>query len=205
MRANGQETEYKFYVKDQKKIEARLQALGAHLVQPRTHEYNLRFDLPNGRLRRQGRVLRLRQDDQVRLTYKGPSQQLEGALSRQELEFTVGDFEMARQILEALGYQVFAEYEKYRTTYQLGEALIMLDELPIGDFVEIEGPEVPLLIETAHQLGLNEGVAVIASYLALFERLCTQHGLDFSQLTFEALGQVQFFPDELSLSPADEG
>jgi adenylate cyclase class 2 len=201
---NGQETEFKFYVKDQKKVEARLRSLGAHLIQPRTHEFNLRFDLPNGRLRRQGRVLRLRQDDQARLTYKGPSRQHEGALSRQELEFTVGDFDTARQTLEALGYQVFAAYEKYRTTYQLGENLIMLDELPIGDFVEIEGPNVALLIETAHQLELDEGAAVMASYLALFERLCAQHNLDFSQLTFEALGDVQFFPDELSINPADE-
>ena len=35
----------------------------------------------------------------------------------QELEFTVGDFDMARAFLQALGYQVSMIYEKYRAGY----------------------------------------------------------------------------------------
>ena len=64
---NGQETEVKFYVKQLKRAEQRLQALGAHLIQPRMHEVNLRFDLPDNSLRGAGKVLRLRQDDQARI------------------------------------------------------------------------------------------------------------------------------------------
>ena len=139
---DGQETEVKFYVRQIKRVEERLQALGARLIQPRVYEVNLRFDLPDGSLRREEKVLRLRQDAQARLTYKGPSQQTADVLIRPEIEITVDNFEAARNFLEALGYIPVATYEKYRSTYELGELHIMLDELPYGDFVEIEGTEV---------------------------------------------------------------
>jgi len=31
-------------------------------------------------------------------------------------------------------------YEKYRTTFTIGSLEVVLDELPYGNFVEIEGP-----------------------------------------------------------------
>ena len=56
----------------------------------------------------------------ARFTFKGPSEEEEGGiLSRQEIEFVVGDFESAKQFLEALGYEVVVFYEKFRTTYEL--------------------------------------------------------------------------------------
>ena len=87
---NGHETEVKFHVNDLKKIEARLLELGARLIQPRTHETNLRFDTANDDLRQDKKVLRLRQDEQARLTFKGPSVEREGGVaSRVEIEFAV--------------------------------------------------------------------------------------------------------------------
>ncbi len=93
MQMKDQELEIKYHVSSLERIEARLQALGGRLVQPRTYEVNLRFDTPDGEFARGMRVLRLRQDTEARLTYKGPSQMLEGARLRQEIEFTVGDFD----------------------------------------------------------------------------------------------------------------
>ena len=103
---NGQETEAKFYVQNLRKIELRLQELKAQLIQPRIHETNLRFDNANNDLRSSFRVLRLRQDEKARFTFKGPSEEQEGGiLSRQEIEFVVEDFESAKEFLEALGFQ----------------------------------------------------------------------------------------------------
>ncbi len=198
-----QEIEVKFYVRDLPAVRARLQALGARLIRERTFEVNLRFDNAAGDLRRQGRVLRLRRDDQARLTYKGPSTNKHGALSRQEFEFTIGDFEAARKTLEALGYQVVAVYEKYRTVYALGNVHIMLDELPYGDFIEIEGPDLRALRETARALHLDYAAAIPASYLTLFEHLCAERDLDPSRLTFEALANLAPHLDSLPLHPAD--
>jgi len=70
---NGQETEVKFFVRDLKRIEMRLQELEAHLIQPRVHEVNLRFDNEQGDLRKTFKVLRLRQDTEAKFTFKGPS------------------------------------------------------------------------------------------------------------------------------------
>src|SRR5512138_3643797 len=139
MANKGQETEAKFYVLHLEKISSRLEALHAHLVQPRVLETNLRFDLPDGSLTSTGRVLRLRQDTQARLTYKGAGQNKSGVLDRQEIEFVVENDQKARQFLEALGYRKSMYYEKYRTTYEIENTLIMVDELPNGNFMEVEG------------------------------------------------------------------
>src|SRR5690606_37622506 len=117
MAAGGQETEAKFYVRDLKGCERQLESLGARRVQERVLEQNIRFDLPGARLRAEGRVLRLRRDTQARITYKGASTNEKGVLRREEIEFVVEDFEKARRLLEALGYEKLVYYEKYRTTY----------------------------------------------------------------------------------------
>src|SRR5215510_12876715 len=104
-----QEIEAKFYVQDLKRIEARLQNLEARLIQPRILETNLRFDLPDSRLRSKGQVLRLRQDSEARLTYKDSGTSEQGVVNRREIEFTVEDFEKAKLLLEALGYQKLLE------------------------------------------------------------------------------------------------
>ena len=77
------------------------------------------------------------------------------------------------KFLEALGYQKSIYYEKYRTTYELDETLIMLDELPYGNFVEIEGETVEGDPRCRWQsFNLNWDAAIRTSYTALFERAC---------------------------------
>ena len=46
-------------------------------------------------------------------------------------------------------------YEKYRTTYSLGDVLVTLDEMPYGHFSEIEGPNAARLQEIAESLWLD--------------------------------------------------
>ncbi|MDL1910386.1 class IV adenylate cyclase [Chloroflexi bacterium CFX6] len=211
-----QETEVKFHVRDLERIESRLLDLDAHLIQPRILETNIRFDLPDGGLRSEGRVLRLRQDTAARLTYKGASKNEQGVLSRREVEFVVEDFEKAKLFLEALGYRKLFYYEKYRTTYELpqtsevlrdlgGLAHVMLDELPYGNFVEIEGDSIEALRAVAQKLGLKWDAAVAASYHALFERLRAKHPqLDPAQISFAALNGMNVTAGELSVHAADD-
>jgi Adenylate cyclase, class 2 (thermophilic) len=208
-----QEIEAKFYVQDLKKIETHLQSLEARLIQPRILETNIRFDLPDKRLRSEGRVLRLRQDIEARLTYKDAGKSEQGVVNRTEIEFTVGDFEKARLFLEALGYQKLLEYEKYRTTYVLesGSKLpqgqnchIMLDELPYGNFVEIEGEDINTIHQTAKELSLDVNAAITASYSALFERVRRVKGLGFTDLTFANFEGISVLTEDLQVRPADE-
>lgn len=199
-----QETEAKFYVSDLDTIQRRLHSLGASLIQERILEINLRFDLPDNKLRSEGRVLRLRQDSAARLTYKGASQKQQGALHRTEIEFIVSDFEQAKQFLQALGYQPLFYYEKYRTTYELNGCHIMLDELPYGTFVEIEAESVDSIQGAAALLGLKWERAVTSSYHALFERICAQHAeLADRELSFAAFQGLHISMEELSVTAAD--
>lgn len=198
-----QETEAKFYVQDLKKIESRLQAMEPHLIQARVLETNLRFDLPDARLRSEGRVLRLRQDTEARLTYKSASINEQGVLSRREIEFTVEDFEKARQFIEALGYQKLIYYEKYRTTYDLDNCHVMLDELPYGNFVEIEGETVESIQAVANKLNLNWNTATATSYHALFEHIKQKMDLQFQDISFENFAGIKVTNRELDVAVSD--
>ena len=200
----GEEIEVKLYVRNLANIQSRLLDLGASLLEPRAHENNLRYDLPDGNLRAGKRVLRLRQSGDARLTYKGPAEERDGVMARTEIEFTVGDFDAAKQFLASLGYVEVAVYEKFRTTYALDSTHIMLDELPYGNFVEIEGPDTASIRALAVRLNLDFEAAIPASYLALFERLCTDRALDPSRLTFESLNHIHITPEMLRVRPADE-
>ncbi len=106
MGTNKLEQEAKFWLSDPAKLEQNLKSLGARLVQPRTHELNLRFDTPDGRLSSAFQALRLRQDQKARLTYKDAADPASAVSSRTEIEVEVGDLQTAREILEALGYRV---------------------------------------------------------------------------------------------------
>jgi adenylate cyclase class 2 len=201
---NGHETEVKFFVNDLKRIQLRLHELKAQLNQPRVHEINLRFDNANGDLRREFKVLRLRKDTEAKFTFKGPGEEYEGCvIRRREIEFTVGDFEQAAQFLEALGFEPILFYEKFRETYEFNGVHIMLDELPYGNFVEIEGDDVSMLQMAAARLGLNWEVMVKAGYHAIFERAVDKYNLDPAQLSFKALEGVHITPHDLSIIPAD--
>lgn len=220
-----QETEAKFFVRDLDGIRMRLQSLEALLIQERVLEMNIRFDLPDSRLRSEGRVLRLRQDTEARLTYKSGSTNEGGVLSRREIEFVVEDFGKAAQFLEALGYQKLFYYEKYRTTYELqtsevfakhprnvngggkdlgGLAHVMLDELPYGSFIEIEGETVEAIQKVAGNLNLKWEAAIPTSYHMLFEQLCGKRPeLDRTELSFSALHGRNISVGELSIQAGD--
>jgi adenylate cyclase class 2 len=198
----AQEIEAKFYVQRLGELRRRLESLGAKLAESRILELNIRFDTPRQEFQAAGRVLRLRQDSRARLTYKDRDSVQSGALSRREIEFTVSDFDAAREFLEALGYQIALTYEKYRTTYKMDGVEIMLDEMPYGHFVEIEGAE-PGLRPTAEKLGLRWEAAIRVSYSGLFDMLRTRRDLQFRDLTFENFKSIEVSADDLGVQPAD--
>lgn len=203
MSAMEKELEIKFYLGKLAALEQRLRALGAVLVQPRVFELNFRFDTTDQALTLSARVLRLRQDVQAMMTYKGPSQAQEGVSARQEIEFAVSDLTAARHLLEALGYQVVVTYEKYRTTYLLDGQKVTLDELPYGNFVEVEGPEPAGIHAVADKCGLAWDARIGVSYLGLFIHYKATQEKKMHDLTFQAFDGVHVTAGELGVSPAD--
>src|SRR6266496_1318909 len=203
MSDRGQETEAKFYVLHLDQITTRLQKSQARLIQPRVLETNLRFDLPDASFHSTGRVLRLRRDTKARLTYKGAGQNKSGVLDRQEIEFVVDDFEKARQFLEALGYRQTMIYEKYRTTYELDNTSIMLDTLPYGDFVEIEGETLDQIQSVAVKLNLDWNAAIETSYTGLFENVHKALKLSFQDILFKNFEGIQVTAGHLGVRASD--
>jgi adenylate cyclase class 2 len=159
------EIEVKFWLAHHFDLRQRLIGLGATLQSSRTLERNLRYDTPDKLLTTKGELLRLRQAAHASLTYKRPGPSFE---QREELEFEVGDFEAARQLLEALGYEIMHGYEKYREIFKLDDCLVMLDEVPYGCFTEVEGPEIETIRALCVRLGLYWEQRIQRTYMDMF-------------------------------------
>lgn len=183
---NHLEVEVKFLVQELTAVRQRLLALGATLKNPRVYERNLRLDTPEEALRQRDELLRLRQDTAVKVTYKGRSLEAEQeseAKVREELEMTVDDWETAVAIFRRLGFGPMQVYEKYRETFQLGQIEVVLDEMPFGNFVELEGREAAIK-ETAVLLNLPWENRLVTNYLALMGALQDRYNLPFHDITF---------------------
>ncbi len=173
---DGVETEVKLRVTDAPEARRRLSACGATLVRARHFEDNLLFDDERGSRRGQGEVLRLRRTREdgpegprtlARVTWKGPGRVEGGVRSRPEIELDVGDADAFEALFGRLGYRPNFRYQKYRETWRVGAAEVVLDETPIGCFFEIEGPR-----EAIHAAAASLGYAprdfVLGSYVVLF-------------------------------------
>lgn len=200
----NQELEVKMLVSNLEAIRDKLVRMNASLHQPRTREMNLRFDTPFGKLSKEGKALRLRSDTASRMTYKGPSESKDGVRVREEIEFKVSDFNAARAFLNALGFQLAMVYEKYRTEYDIEGTSISLDEMPYGDFIEIEGKDTQQIRNLSDQLGLNWESRISDSYMILFNRLKAELGLEFRDLIFENFENLNLNLDVLGIHAADE-
>ena len=204
MSRQDKELEVKFYISDLGSIETLLKQTNATLIQPRTYEYNLRFDNPNGDLTRESRVLRLRKDTANRLTYKGPGTVIDGVSLRREIEFSVSDFRNAQALLEALGFQISMIYEKFRTVYELNGVLVTLDEMPFGNFIEIEGPDGSSIKTLSLKLGLRWEARITDSYAGLFQTARGKLGLKVANLIFSNFKDFEVLPIHLGVRRADD-
>jgi len=178
------EIEVKFYLPDAAQTRARILSQGP-IRRGRLHEINLRFDRPGGRLREKSILLRLRKDDRIRLTVKLPPEQPGGDFKiHREFETQVASFEGTIQILEALGYEKKQMYEKWRETFVWDRCLLCMDQMPYGDFLEIEGPAEKIR-PAAERLGFDWRQRILSNYLEMFETIRRGLSLPNRDLSFE--------------------
>jgi adenylate cyclase class 2 len=158
------------------KIRHRLHENGFRIVKHRIHESNTLFDNSKLALRHHGKLIRLRDVGPHRvLTYKGPSERQTRYKKRHEIEIELQDGRGLDEILSHLGYRPVFRYEKFRTEYaktsQNGK--VLLDETPIGNFLEIEGS--PRWIDrTARLLGFSPSDYITRSYGYLYLAHCRE-------------------------------
>jgi adenylate cyclase class 2 len=180
-----QEVEVKFRVGSIRALTSRLQAGGFKLLTKRTFERNTLYDLPSDTLRLQGALLRVRKYGPVwTVTYKDKGK-LGRHKSRREIETQIRDGKALATIFQALGLGPCFSYEKFRTEWSDGAGHAVIDETPIGDFGEIEGP--PRWIDaTAKRLGIGPDQYITASYSELFQEWRRQTGSRATDMLFHA-------------------
>ena len=173
------ETEIKLTVTDAKEMRRRLARLGFRTALARHFESNYLFDFPDLRLRKSRCLVRLRfARNKGLLTFKGAPLRSRDYKIRREIETHVEDGHRLREILLLLGLREVFSYEKFRTLYvPRGKSNVeeapqaVFDETPIGDFLELEGPQA-WIDEVARLLGYSRREYIIDSYAALYRKRC---------------------------------
>jgi adenylate cyclase class 2 len=152
-------------------LRLRLKEIGAEVVREEELEENVIYTGPG--LDPRSRALRLRRTPRGALfTFKECDSSSPSAVKRQrEDETEVSDAAALAAILEALGYRAALVYEKRRATWRLNDAEVVIDELPFGLFLEIEGEE-PAILEAEKLLNLEDAEAEHAPY----PELTLRHG-----------------------------
>ena len=183
------EIEIKFKVSDIEDLSQRLRKLGMQQLTPRTHEMNVLFDLAGHPLRSRGELLRLRKyGEKWVLTHKAKSKDSGGRHKKRiETETRVENGETMEGILRALHFEPCFRYEKFRAEWKGERGHVVIDETPIGNFAEIEGP--PEWIDSiAHNLGVEHRDYITENYSALFSNWKTKTGNRAEEMTFAAVG-----------------
>jgi adenylate cyclase class 2 len=183
--AVSKEVEIKFAVSDVAALQEKLRALGFRLQTPRSREVNTLYDTAKFHLRNSGQLLRLRQyGPNWTLTHKDRGQAGIHKV-RLETETQVADGKQMHNILLALGYQPSFRYEKFRAEWSDGRGHVVIDETPIGNLAEIEGP--PEWIDgTAERLGLTRQQYITKNYAELFQDWKRRSGSGAQEMTFAA-------------------
>lgn len=192
------EVEAKFQIDDLAAVKQRLLALGGTITKGRLYEKNTVYDDAAQSLKNGRKLIRLRQDEKVRLTFKGPAPAdlVSEAKVREEIELEVADFNKMEQIIGRMGYEPAIVYEKYRETIVVGDVEAVLDELPYGNFVELEGAEQDIK-QVAAAAGMNWETRIDNNYLGLLYLVKQQYGFEFRDLTFENFADVAIHWDEV--------
>jgi adenylate cyclase class 2 len=163
------EREVKLRFPDAAAARAAVAALGAERVRERHLEDNLLLDDSAASLAGGRQALRLRRTEgRAVLTFKGrPEVDGSGQKARPETETDVSDPDAAQSILLALGFAPSFRYQKYREVWEWRGVEIVVDETPVGVFVEIEGAAAAI-DEAAEALGRGKDAYVNASYPDLY-------------------------------------
>jgi adenylate cyclase class 2 len=162
------ETEIKLKMASAEAARESLARIGAVRKKPRHLEDNVLFDFAGAPLRTRGHVLRLRTTpDGAVLTFKGPYRLDGGLKSREEIEAGSDQGAELRLILDRIGLVPVFRYQKYREAFAWQGQEIVVDETPIGVFLEIEGDDSGIRA-AASALGSGAEDYITDSYAALF-------------------------------------
>jgi adenylate cyclase class 2 len=171
---------------DLEPIRRTLRKLGFRISQRRAFEANVLFDNSKRTLRKHGKLIRLRRvGPHSLLTYKGPSE-VGRYKKREEVETNLSDGAVLEGILAHIGYHPVFRYEKFRTEYSKppNSGKVLLDETPIGNFLEVEG-SARWIDRTARLLGFSTADYITRSYGYLYLMHCRERRIAPKNMVFK--------------------
>ena len=160
--------------------------MGFRMTKRRALESNILYDNSKRTLRKHGKLIRVRfTNGRSVLTYKGPSEPSKYK-KRPELEIDLPNGGSMEAIFMQMGYRPVFRYEKFRTEYtkRAGNGgKVLLDETPIGNFLEIEGS--PRWIDrSARLLGFSSDDYITRSYGYLYLAYCREKRIRPKDMVF---------------------
>ena len=119
-----------------------------------------------------GAMLRVRKyGAEAALTYKELAPGPAGFKNRNEIEAAINEPHQLLRVLESAGFRPIWRYMKYRTIFSVRDLKVLLDETPIGNYMELEGTR-ESIDAFAAQIGMGPADYIPLSYRALYERWC---------------------------------
>ena len=158
------EKKYRLTKQRRRMIEQRLRELS---LEPGELEREENTIYRGGVLERPGCALRLRRvNGRAKLTFKQRRPGKSAIKHQEENELWIADAEAMAAILTALNLRPGLIYEKRRTRWHVGKAVVVIDELPFGLFMEIEA-SVKEINRVEKLLGAENLPAVMETYPGL--------------------------------------
>lgn len=145
------EVEVKFLDINLAEIRAKLRQIGAKLITPERLMRRVNFESPV--LSSKSAWVRVRDEgSHITVTYKQTIDQT--VTGTREVNLEVDSYQAAVDFLNAIGLEEKSEQETKRESWELGDVQIELDTWPwLNPFIELEGPSVAALKQTAGKLG----------------------------------------------------
>ena len=167
------EKKYRLTEKLREEIEATLEEFGAKFVSEDFEENTL---FSNDDLFERNAIVRIRRkSDSAVLAFKQRIASTSDTKQQIEYESEIFDADAVRSIIESIGLRAAIVYEKRRKTYQFRNVEVVLDDLPFGQFMEIEGP-ISAIAEAEMMLGIEELVVEHETYPRLAAKYGTRSG-----------------------------
>jgi len=181
MKNTNREVEIKFKIRNSDSIRKKLKNQGAKFL-GKVFERTIRFDTPNNDLEKNKKFLRIRTGFKNVITFKRKLKN-KNFKEREEIELEISDLEKMKMILENLGFTKIKIMEKHREKWQLNKGEIVIDKLPMGEFIEIEGKE-KTIREAVKNLGLNFKDRITTTYWDLWKEFSKRRGIKNENIIF---------------------
>ncbi|MDI1243128.1 MAG: class IV adenylate cyclase [bacterium] len=167
------EKKYRLVPERREELKRELEESGARFV-GREFEENTIYS--NDRLRDTGSIVRIRKtDSRSILTFKRRVENQFDVKQQIEHETEISDPTAAESIIGELGLKPVLIYQKYRDTWNFRSVELVLDELPFGDYMEIEG-SITGIKEAEILLGIEDLETEHETYPRLTARLGQRNG-----------------------------